>query len=313
MPRVSVVLPTYNRLSTLKRALTSVLEQSYTDLEVIVVDDCSQDGTRAYVEALSDTRIRYRRHKVNKGASAARNTGIKAARGNYIGFQDSDDVWLPDKLAKQVAPFEVVSPRVGVVYTGFYAVEGEKKTYKPDAWVTQTDEDIHTELLRGNFVGTPCALVKRECFERLGGFDETLSSLEDWDLWLKLSRHYHFAYVAEPLLMAFQSPGGVNAQAGLARAVTLRKILTKHYDSFSTSRKSLARLEYLIGNLTCQFGDFSEGRKALAEAWASDKTSLKYSSAYLLACSGRKPYKTLLNFKRSLAPGKATNRKAVAS
>ena len=101
-PTVSVVIPAYNRADSLADAITSVTAQTFRDLEIIVVDDGSTDGTRTVVERLTDDRIRYVRHDVNKGANAARNTGTGEARGRYVAFQDSDDYWHPEKLQKQV-------------------------------------------------------------------------------------------------------------------------------------------------------------------------------------------------------------------
>jgi len=116
-PSVSVVIPTYNRLGTLPRALESVLRQTYDDIEVIVVDDCSADGSWEYLQSISDPRLRVVRHETNRGGSAARNTGIKAARADLIAFQDSDDEWLVTKLATQIEEYRRVnSSEFGAIY-----------------------------------------------------------------------------------------------------------------------------------------------------------------------------------------------------
>ena len=105
-PGISVIIPTYNRAHLISRSAKSVLAQTYPDFELIIVDDGSGDNTEEIIEALADPRIRYLRHESNRGVSAARNTGIRAARGDYIAFQDSDDEWLPQKLEKQLGLFE---------------------------------------------------------------------------------------------------------------------------------------------------------------------------------------------------------------
>lgn len=115
MPKVSVVIPTHNRSSLLRRAIQSVLDQTYQDFEIIVVDDASTDDTEAVVKGFADERIRYVRHSENRGEAASRNTGIRLAKGEYIAGHDDDDVWLPPKLEKQVKAFEKASPKVGVV------------------------------------------------------------------------------------------------------------------------------------------------------------------------------------------------------
>ncbi len=113
-PTVSVIIPTYNRANLVSRAIKSVLNQTYQDFEIIVVDDCSEDNTEEIVKSFNDSRIRYIKHKKNKGGSAARNTGIKRARGKYIAFLDDDDEWLPSKLEKQIMLFEKLSKHYGV-------------------------------------------------------------------------------------------------------------------------------------------------------------------------------------------------------
>ena len=121
-PVVSVIIPTYNRAHLIGRAIRSVLDQTYQDWELIVVDDASTDDIPGIVKGFTDGRVKYIRHDENKGAAAARNTGIQAARGAYIAFLDSDDEWLPEKLERQVQAFESSDAQVGVIYTGTIAV-----------------------------------------------------------------------------------------------------------------------------------------------------------------------------------------------
>lgn len=116
-PKVSVIIPTYNRAHLIGRAIKSVLNQTYKDFEIIIVDDGSTDKTEEVVKDFKDERVRYIRREKNKGGSAARNTGIKAARGEYIAFQDSDDEWLPEKLEKQMKAFEAMAMAKPVIAT----------------------------------------------------------------------------------------------------------------------------------------------------------------------------------------------------
>lgn len=120
-PTVSIIIPTYNRRQSIGRFIKSVLNQTYRDFELIIVDDGSTDNTRELVAGFNNERIRYVRHEENKGEAAARNTGIKAARGEYIASHDSDDEWLHEKLAKQIRAFENCSPEIGVVYNALSA------------------------------------------------------------------------------------------------------------------------------------------------------------------------------------------------
>ena len=132
-PTVSVIIPTYNRAHLIDRSIQSVLNQTYQDFELIVVDDRSTDNTEDIIRQFreKDKRIKYIKHDKNKGGSAARNTRIKNSVGKYIVFQDSDDEWFPEKLEKQMKIFETASLEVGVVYTGFWRIKDNKKTYIP--------------------------------------------------------------------------------------------------------------------------------------------------------------------------------------
>jgi len=192
MPKVSVIIPTYNRALLIRRAIASVLRQTYQDFEIIVIDDCSDDNTHVMVENFKDKRIRYIKHLENKGSAAARNTGIKIAQGEYIAFQDSDDEWLPEKLERQMNVFNNAPPEVGVVYTRFKKIKNNKRSYLAFYWVAQKEGDIHNNLLNGNYITTSTTVIKRECFDKTGMFDESLPRFQDWELWLRISRYYHF-------------------------------------------------------------------------------------------------------------------------
>jgi len=260
VPTVSVIIPSYNRAHLLGRAIQSILNQTYQDFEIIVVDDGSKDNTEEVVRGFNDKRIRYIWHEVNKGGSAARNTGIRAARGEYIAFQDSDDEWLSQKLEKQMKVFEKVSPKVGVVYTGYWRLKGDKKTYIPSSKVSQKEGDIHKILLEVNFVTTQAVVVKTECFERAGMFEEELRRLEDWELWIRISKYYHFKCIDEPLVVSYYTPGSISAdESALIRARKL--ILEKHFEDTKKDRGLLAKHYRDIGLLLCSNGEMGQGRK----------------------------------------------------
>ncbi len=267
MPSVSVVIPTYNRAHVISAAIKSVLEQSFRDLEVIVVDDASTDGTEGVVRSLDDGRVRYIRHEENKGAPAARNTGINAARGQYVAFQDSDDEWLPGKLQKQMEAFRDAPPEVGVVYSGFWRIKNGGKTYIPSGGVKKKEGNILKELFRGNFVATPTMVVRKRCFEKAGMFDEHLPRLQDWELVIRLSKQCGFKCVNEPLVNAYSQPGGISAgQAAYARA--LEMILTKHLKSIREAGLKLLSVHYsTLGNTLCQAGDLKAGRRYLIKSF----------------------------------------------
>jgi len=184
-PKVSVIMPAYNRADLLPAAIDSVLGQSFADFEVLVIDDGSQDHTRQIVAGFSDPRIHYF-HQKNSGVSAARNRGLEIARGEYLAFLDSDDLFLPAKLAFQVAQLDA-DPALGMVAGGFRYIDwqgGWLAERRP--WVFQPTLDLSTVLL-GAAIITNSVLLRKEWIERVGGFNPTFSWAEDLDLWLRLA------------------------------------------------------------------------------------------------------------------------------
>jgi len=290
-PTVSVIIPTYNRAPLIGRAIQSVLDQTYQDFELIVVDDGSKDDTEDIVTKINDARIIYVRHERNKGAHAARNTGIAMARGEYIAFQDSDDVWLPEKLERQIQAFKIATENVGVVYTGFWRIEGDKKTYIPSPKLQRLEGDIHNELLRDNFVGTPVAVIKRECFAKAGVFDEGLPCLEDWELFIRISKYYPFKCINEPLLISYFTSESVNSCLEASISARLY-ILEKHYDELKKDKRDLAHHYFSIGNLLCLYGDFSRGKALLRKTVRNDPLRFKYLGAFFASLLGKGIYRS---------------------
>lgn len=203
---VSVIIPSYNRGYCISRSVSSVLNQSYSDIELIIVDDGSVDDTEDVIRELQDERIRYIRLPENKGVSNARNIGMSMARGEYIAFQDSDDYWLPNKLEKQLACME--QEDTGFCYTyikhilpegGFQLVPNENET------MDVKKGNIYIRLLWENMVGAPTLVMKRECYEKVGNFDTDMPALEDWDYVLRLAQNYRASFVPEALFEATYS------------------------------------------------------------------------------------------------------------
>lgn len=299
MPKVSVIIPTYNRAIQVVKAIRSVLDQTYSDLEVIVVDDCSSDNTEEVVKGLNDKRIIYLRHDINKGGAAARNTGIKAAKGKYIAFQDDDDEWLPEKLEKQIGVFETASYKVGVVYTGFWRVENNERIYVPYHWVTQNEGDIYRELLKGNYIGTPAVAVRRECFDKTGMFDESLPRFQDWELWIRISKYFHFKYINEPLVSSYYIPDSISAnQNALIRA--LEMISEKHSEDIGKNKKSLAEFYCTIGNLLCSNNEIKKGQNYLLRAIKADLFNIKVLLVALVSFFGQDAYNRVLKSYRKI-------------
>jgi glycosyltransferase involved in cell wall biosynthesis len=228
-PTVSVILPTYNRARLLLRSLGSVLAQTYSDLEVIVVDDGSDDDTAALVKDSGDARVRYVRLEMRSGAAWARNVGIGHARSRYLAFQDSDDEWLPTKLDRQMRAFES-QPDIALVYSDMYRVlaDGRMFYHRSPTIVRGCLINPETRYWQTYMLGTQCVVIKRECLEQVGLFDQTLPSFEDLDLFLRLAEHYDFAHVHEPLVKYHENAGlSTDRRAELgARRRLVRKYLS---------------------------------------------------------------------------------------
>lgn len=211
--KVSVVIPTYNREATIGASVQSVLNQTYQNFEIIIVDDGSTDNTRQVIEAFADDRIRYVCLEQNGGVSHARNTGIGLAESEYVAFLDSDDEWLPKKLEKQMQVMLQAPETVGLVYC---RMKGTKKDGTDlicpglEEPVEELQGNIFLQLLEENVIDTPTMLVRKQCLEQTGGFDEGLKCLEDWELALRIAEQWEIGFVDDILVEVHFSDGGVS-------------------------------------------------------------------------------------------------------
>ncbi|MFW6164044.1 MAG: glycosyltransferase family 2 protein [Planctomycetota bacterium] len=196
MPTVSVVIPAFNAERFLGQTLDSVLAQTYGDFEVVVVDDGSTDGTKAMVRRRGEP-VRLV-EQANAGPSAARNRGVREARGELVAFVDADDLWLPEKLALQVPLFDPEG-RVGLVYCHCDRMDAEGRVL-PTPHPARPQGDVFLDFLVRNHCPTSGAVVRREVFLELGGFPEDMVWAEDWHLWLRIARGYEFAAVEAVLV-----------------------------------------------------------------------------------------------------------------
>jgi len=197
VPLVSVIIPTYNRADLVRQAVASVKAQTCQDFEIVVVDDGGTDGT---CEVLSAEReLRVLRHPGRRGVAAARNTGAAAARGEWLAFLDSDDLWLPDKLARQILLLEG-QPELLICQTEETWVRRGVRVNKPAAHRKVAGRIFLPSLARC-MISPSAVILNRRLFEDHGGFDETLPAAEDYDLWLRLTWRYEVGLVDEPLVI----------------------------------------------------------------------------------------------------------------
>lgn len=198
-PLVSVVITTYNYAEYLPTAVESVLNQTYKNLEIIIVNDGSTDNTDGVIlPYLKDKRIKYIKQE-NTGQASAKNCGIKNTSGDYIAFLDADDYWRSDKLEKQLNVF-TNDNAVGVVYSGLKFINPNNEIDNFIILPQMYSGHILQELFIDNFIGFSTAVVKKKCFNKVGLFDEGLAMAIDWDLWLRIACYYKFACINEPLL-----------------------------------------------------------------------------------------------------------------
>ena len=277
VPAVSVVLPAYNRAGSILAAVESVLGQSFRDFELLVVDDGSSDGTMAALAGVGDPRVRLLANPRNLGAGAARNTGIRAARAPWVAFQDSDDEWLPQKLEKQMARLDALGGGHVAAYCGM-AVVGDlggtplgkhqgrtSLRYIPGPHLTLVEGDIRPALLRESLVSTQTLVARRDRLLAIGGFDESLPALEDWDLAIRLAGLGSFAFVDEPLVMQHFSANSITRHRD-RRLAARQKIVAKHLPALQAQPAVLARHYRAIAGEQRRLGLIAEAQASLAQA-----------------------------------------------
>ncbi|ANS77291.1 hypothetical protein AWM70_16885 [Paenibacillus yonginensis] len=293
---VSIILPVYNRQETITRAIESVLNQTFPHFELIVVDDASTDATSEVIKRFDDDRIRLIKLAENLGANAARNVGIKEAKAEWVAFHDSDDVWMPQKLEKQVTL--AIQERAGsasIIYTSFLRFKSGETEYIPAKTGQEKQGNIHNQLLLGNFISTQTIMLKKEQLEAVGYFDETMPRFQDWEIALRLSRQYEFLWLDEPLVHVFYSNESISADNNkLLQAYEI--IFQKHRDMFEIAGSYyLANLLFSYGHNLLLVGGYKKGRKLLFLSLLH-RFSMKSLISLLCSFLGHRTYKRLYRY-----------------
>ncbi len=270
---VSIIIPTYNRAKILPRAINSILGQSYKDFELIVVDDCSSDNTDDVMKSFTDPRIRYIKHAQNKGGAAARNTGIKSAQREYVAFLDSDDEWQSEKLTKQVFKIVNSSDETGLVFCLFKTIDSVKKDER--LYSVYKNEATQAKILTRNFIGTfSVVLIKKKFLDMVGGVDESLTSCQDWDLYVRLSRVCQFDFMNEALVKYYSSRSK-NQISHNKRAIVLgyTRFIEKNKQELNALTVS-ERSEFLhfVGRVFIEVGAFRQGVYNIFHSFLLKKT-----------------------------------------
>lgn len=294
--KVSVIITTFNRANLLRRAIESVLAQEYKDFELIVLDNNSKDDTENIVKKFNDSRILYVKHKP-LGISEARNLGVRRARGEYVGFLDDDDKWLPSKLSLQTTLFDRSSPKLGLVYGGFLRMSSDGAVY-----------EIFKPTLRGNVLreylcqrnpltgSASNPLIRRSVFSVVGGYDEGIKTSEDWEFYLRLARKYEFDFVSQPVVKIRQHKGPRLGDR-IKDALDTELLVYKNFQDIIESDKACKSF-YLqaIGGKYCRISQLAIGRRYIREAIHSHPLNFKAYWQYIFSFFGSSFYQRMHKF-----------------
>jgi len=194
-PLVSVIIPAYNAEATIQATINSVQAQSYREFEILVIDDGSTDSTIQVVSEIAEQDNRIQIHSyANAGPSIARNRGIDQAKGEFLAFLDADDLWTPEKISEQLAALNL-SPQAGLAYSWIDWIDENDQFLRHGSHIAAEGKVLDQLLLRNFIDNGSNALVRREVFEKIGGFDSKLPASEDWDMWLRIALIYDFVCV----------------------------------------------------------------------------------------------------------------------
>jgi glycosyltransferase involved in cell wall biosynthesis len=288
-PRVSVVIPTYNSAAMVEEAIESVLAQTYRDFEIVVIDDGSTDNTEHVVKRFAG-RIHYFKQK-NEGVSAARNAGIKKSRGQYIAFLDSDDLWLPEKLAEEI-PLLDADPQLGLVYCDWAVVSGDallQASYLKG--LGASSGYVFDDLIQSGFILTSGVVVRRACLDNVGDFDKSLAIAQDYDLWLRVSYQWRVQLVDKCLFTKRSWDGSLSSdliKTALERISLFQKTLRELPDMTPRSRRlvrhQLALNHWDVGYDNFDSFSFEEAREHFRSSLMYDWTNAKVLAYLVVSC-----------------------------
>lgn len=289
VPIVSVIIPTHNRAPLISQAIESVLRQTCQDFEIIVVDDASTDNTEEVVKGLNDLRIRYLRLERNHGAPWARNSGAAAANGEFLAFLDSDDIWYPPLLERQVSALVDFPPNVGMVCCGLIRKQGDTcQVLIPGTRGLSFDEN----LIFGNGICTSSFLVRKTAFQAVGGFSVEFSSFQDFDFLLRMTAKYQVASIDE-VLMEYRL-GNDSISLNMDSKARGFATIIHTYRSDILRLGLMSAYMFRLGQYHVLAGRLAVGWRYWAQAWRPDPWNIKIGKHFFLTLGGVKFYRHLL-------------------
>lgn len=290
-PKISVIIPTYNHARYLPETIRSVTGQTYHDFEIIVVDDGSTDNTSRVVSTFGES-VRYIRQE-NRGLAGARNTGIRAARGEFIGLLDADDLWTPEYLERMLPPFES-SRKVGAVYCGWQYMDAAGNLLPRININVVPPEQTYEKMVYMDFLVPSGVMVRRECFDAVGYFDENLRfGNEDWDMWLRILTKYHMVGVSAALAKYRISNESMSAKWDLMEQ-SKRIVIAKHFGPEEDGGSNIHQIAYgglymSSALLYLQNGDVARGRSSLRRAFVTHPEIMNHLDTFYQVCLAHQP------------------------
>ncbi|MFH1453394.1 MAG: glycosyltransferase [Armatimonadota bacterium] len=288
MPKVSVIIPVYNAEKYIKRTIQSVLDQTYTDYEIIVVDDGSTDYSKEVLSSYGD-KVRYFYQK-NSGVSAARNRAIREAKGEYIALLDQDDLWYSQRLEKQIALLDK-RPDTGIVYADCNYIDAEDKVLlRLFEKGRSYSGKVFEQLAIDNFIPIPTVLIKKEILDKTGLFLEDYTFAEEYDLFLRIARNHNVEFIDE--VLAGYRIHDTNLSKDIENSLkedikVTEHIMDKYPDDIENIsgrlKKKLAELYYRLGRVCMQKKNKVQARDYLAKSIKASSYSYKQYIFYILS------------------------------
>jgi glycosyltransferase involved in cell wall biosynthesis len=304
-PIISIIIPTYNRCNLLPRAINSVLNQSFKNFELIIVDDGSTDETKKIIEKYlkKNSRIKYIYQKNSGSPAQPRNTGIKIAKGNYIAFLDHDDEWFNDKLEKQIKMYikNNKDNKIGLVGCGAISINTKSKEKKIIKFPPSLK--IKSAKALKKIIPYSCSsiMIKKSIFQEIGLFDEKMRVSDDYDMYIRISRKYRFIFIQEPLFNYYIHENNLSKSNSLINENMIKdvqKIIKKHKKIFSKYPNIYSKILKKIGTYYMLKNNHQLASKYFIKSIKVNPLSRIYIN--LILSFSPKLYKKILFFKKKL-------------
>ena len=287
MPEITVAILTYNRVKYLTPAIESVLKQTFTDFELLILDNSSTDNTESLVKSFSDQRIRYIKHPpVSPGV--ARNIGLENAKGKYVGYLDDDDIWLPEKLASQLAAFQSSPETTALVYGGYIKFDDTGREFGTH------NADLNGKILKQLLWSDPFTgsasnpLMRTDVMRSLGGYDPACLTSEDWEFYLRLADKYEIQSVPQ-IVLKIRHHTGARLGDPLDASRSVEENVLKMFGSKMGRRLRSYYLQKIGGKLI-RTGKKSEGRKKVIQAVIEWPFNIVAYGQFFVSFLGASPY-----------------------